>query len=283
MRWRQSKESQNVQDYRGQRTGGGGGGMKIGLGTVVIGVIAYFLGGPQAVMQVLSGAGSTAPTSEAPIDPGAPTDEGGSFVAHVLGDTEETWTAIFAQSGRQYPQPLLALFGEGINTGCGPATSAAGPFYCPADNKVYIDLAFFNQLETEFAAEGDFAKAYVIAHEVGHHVQTVTGIADKVRAGQQNARSQEEANAWQVKMELQADCYAGIWAHYADRSRQLVEAGDINEALTAASAVGDDTIQRRVQGHVNQESFTHGSGAQRQEWFRRGYGSGQVADCDTFK
>ena len=282
MRWRQSKESQNVQDYRGRRTGGGGG-LKIGLGTVVIGVIAYFLGGPQAVMQVLSGAGSTAPTSEAPVDPGAPTDEGGSFVAHVLGDTEETWSAIFSQAGREYPEPLLVLFGEGINTGCGSATSAAGPFYCPADNKVYIDLAFFNQLETDFAAEGDFAKAYVIAHEVGHHVQTVTGISDKVRAGQQNARSQEEANAWQVKMELQADCYAGIWAHHADRMRQLVESGDINEALTAASAVGDDTIQRRVQGHVNQESFTHGSGAQRQEWFRRGYGSGQVADCDTFR
>jgi predicted metalloprotease len=282
MRWRQSRESQNVEDYRGRRTGGGGG-LKIGLGTVIIGVIAYFLGGPQAVMQVLSGAGSSAPTSEEPVEPGAPADESGSFVSHVLGDTEETWTALFSAAGREYPPPHLALFDQAINTGCGQASSAVGPFYCPVDQKVYIDLAFFHQLETEFAAQGDFAKAYVIAHEVGHHVQTITGIADKVHAAQQSARSQEEANAWQVKMELQADCYAGIWAHYADRTRQLVEQGDIDEALNAASAVGDDTIQRRVQGQVNQESFTHGSGAQRQQWFRRGFGSGQVADCDTFR
>jgi predicted metalloprotease len=283
MRWRQSRQSQNIEDYRGRRTGGGGGGLKIGLGTIVVGVIAYFLGGPQAVMQVLSGAGSQAPTSEAPVDPGAPTDESGSFVAHVLGDTEDTWNAIFAQAGEQYPQPRLALFSEGINTACGSATSAVGPFYCPGDQKVYIDLVFFNQLETEFAAQGDFAKAYVIAHEVGHHVQTVTGISDKVRAAQQRSGSQEAANALQVKMELQADCYAGIWAHHADKTRQLVEAGDINEALGAASAVGDDTIQKRVQGHVNQESFTHGSAAQRQEWFRRGYASGQPQSCDTFQ
>jgi uncharacterized protein len=282
MRWRQSKESQNVQDYRGRSTGGGGG-MKLGLGTVVIGIIAYFLGGPQAVMQVLSGAGGAAPTSEENIDTSVPNDEAGQFVTHVLGDTEETWGAIFSAAGRQYPEPKLAIFSEGINTACGSATSAAGPFYCPGDQRVYIDLAFFRQLETEFAAQGDFAKAYVIAHEVGHHVQTITGISDQVRAGQQNARSQEEANAWQVKMELQADCYAGIWAHSADSTRQLVEAGDIDEALTAASAVGDDTIQKRVQGNVNQESFTHGSGAQRQEWFRRGFSSGQVGDCDTFK
>ena len=148
---------------------------------------------------------------------------------------------------------------------------------------MYIDLAFFRQLETEFAAQGDFAKAYVIAHEVGHHVQTVTGISDKVRAAQQRARSEEEANALQVRMELQADCYAGIWAHPADSARQLVEDGDIDEALTAASAVGDDTIQRRTQGHVNQESFTHGSGAQRQEWFRKGYSTGSVDACNTFQ
>ncbi len=282
MRWRQSKQSDNVQDYRGRRTGGGGG-LKLGLGTVVIGVIAYFLGGPQAVMQVLSGAGGAAPTAEEDIATSRPQDEAGAFVTHVLGDTEETWTALFQAAGRDYPEPQLALFEQGINTACGSATSAAGPFYCPGDQMVYIDLAFFRQLETDFAAQGDFAKAYVIAHEVGHHVQTVTGISDRVRSAQQGARSQEEANAFQVKMELQADCYAGIWAHYADRSRQLVEAGDIDEALGAATAVGDDTIQKRVQGHVNQESFTHGSGAQRQEWFRRGYGSGQVADCDTFK
>jgi uncharacterized protein len=281
MRWRQSRSSQNVQDYRGRSTGGGGG-LKIGLGTVIVGIIAYFLGGPQAVMQVLSGSGS-APQTEENIESSVPQDEAGLFVTNVLGDTEDTWKAIFAQAGREYPQPSLALFEQGINTACGSASAAVGPFYCPGDNRIYIDLAFFRQLETEFAAQGDFAKAYVIAHEVGHHVQTVTGISDQVRAAQQRAGSQEGANALQVKMELQADCYAGIWANHAESTRQLVEAGDINEALTAAAAVGDDTIQRRVQGHVNQESFTHGSAAQRQEWFRKGYSSGQVADCDTFK
>lgn len=281
MRWRQSRESQNVRDYRGRATGGGGGGLKLGLGGIVLAVIAYFVGGPELVMSLLSGAGS-APQSEAPVEPGAPSDEAGQFVSHVLGDTEETWTAIFTQAGREYPAPYLSLFSQGINTACGSATSAAGPFYCPADRNVYIDLSFFRQLETDFAAQGDFAKAYVIAHEVGHHVQTVLGTSEKVRAAQQRG-SEADANALQVKMELQADCYAGIWAHHADSARQLVEAGDIDEALTAASAVGDDTIQRRTTGTVNQESFTHGSGAERQQWFRKGYASGSVDECNTFQ
>jgi len=280
MRWRQSRESQNVRDYRGRATGGGGG-LKLGLGTIVLGVIAYFLGGPQLVMSLLSGAGS-APQTEEQIPTGSPDDEAGQFISHVLGDTEETWTGIFTQAGRQYAAPTLALFSRGINTGCGSATSAAGPFYCPPDHQVYIDLAFFNQLESEFAAQGDFAKAYVIAHEVGHHVQNLLGTADQVRAAQQRA-SEAEANALSVRMELQADCYAGIWAHYADSARQLVEEGDIDEALNAASAVGDDTIQKRMQGHVNQESFTHGSGAERQKWFRTGYSSGSVDQCNTFR
>jgi predicted metalloprotease len=281
MRWRQTRESQNVEDYRGRRTGMGGGGMKIGLGTLVIGVIAYFVGGPQLVMNLLGGANS-APQSEAPVEAGAPSDEAGQFVAHVLGDTEETWAAIFSEAGRQYSPPRLALFDDGINTGCGTATSAAGPFYCPPDQWVYIDLAFFRQLETEFAAEGDFAKAYVIAHEVGHHVQNLLGTAEKVQAARERS-SEAESNALSVKMELQADCYAGIWAHHADSTRQVVEAGDIDEALIAASSVGDDTIQKRLQGHVNQESFTHGSGAERQQWFRKGYSTGRVQDCDTFR
>jgi predicted metalloprotease len=282
MRWRQSRQSQNVEDYRGRRTGGGGGGMKFGIVGLVAVVGAYFLGiDPRLVMGLLGG-GTGGPATEEPVDPGTPADEAGQFVGGVLGDTEDTWNAIFAEEGRQYPAPRLALFSEGINTACGSATSAAGPFYCPGDNKVYIDLTFFRQLETEFAAQGDFAKAYVIAHEVGHHVQTVMGTSEKVRAAQQRS-SEADANALQVKMELQADCYAGIWAHHADRARQLVEAGDIDEALGAASAVGDDTIQKRVQGHVNQESFTHGSGAQRQQWFRTGYSSGLVQDCDTFQ
>jgi hypothetical protein len=285
MRWRQSKQSQNIQDYRGRSTGGGlGGGLKIGgIGTLIALVAAWYFGIDPRVVMGLVGGGSAQPQAEAPIEAGAPADEGGQFVAHVLGDTEETWSALFGAAGRQYPAPLLVLFSNGINTGCGAATSSAGPFYCPADNKVYIDLVFFRQLETEFAAQGDFAKAYVIAHEVGHHVQTVLGTSEKIRAAQQQARSQEEANQLQVRMELQADCYAGIWAYHADSARQLVEDGDIDEALGAAQAVGDDTIQRRIQGNVHQETFTHGSGAQRQEWFRKGYASGQVDSCNTFR
>jgi len=281
MRWRDSRESQNVEDYRGQSTGGGGGGIRLGLGGIVLAVIAYFVGGPQLVMSLFSG-GSQGTQTEAPVQPGAPTDEAGSFAAHVLGDTEDTWTAIFAKSGQQYPAQHLALFSQGINTACGSATSAAGPFYCPNDQKVYIDLAFFHQLETEFAAQGDFAKAYVIAHEVGHHVQNLLGTLDKAHAAQERS-SEVQGNAVQVRVELQADCYAGIWAHYAESTRNLVEAGDIDEALTAASSVGDDTIQKRMQGHVNQESFTHGSGAQRQQWFRKGYQSGSLDACNTFQ
>ncbi|MBC8027877.1 MAG: neutral zinc metallopeptidase, partial [Steroidobacteraceae bacterium] len=193
MRWRQSRESQNVKDYRGRSTGGGGGGLKLGVGGIVVAIIAYFVGGPELVMSLLSGAGSPTQT-EAPVAAGSPQDEGGQFVSRVLGDTEDTWSAIFQQSGQQYPAPTLALFEQGINTACGSATSAAGPFYCPADNQVYIDLAFFRQLETDFAAQGDFAKAYVIAHEVGHHVQTVTGISEKVR-GAQGRASEAEQNA----------------------------------------------------------------------------------------
>jgi len=282
MRWRQSRESENVRDYRGQPTGrGGGGGLKLGLGGIVIAVIAYFVGGPELVMSLLSGSGS-APQSEQQAPTGTASDEGGQFVKHVLGDTEDTWSKIFAQAGRQYEPAPLTLFDDGINTACGQASSAVGPFYCPNDRMVYIDLAFFRQLETEFASQGDYARAYVIAHEIGHHVQNLEGTLEKVQAAKQRA-SEADANALQVRVELQADCYAGIWAHDSETSRQLTEAGDIDEALTAASAVGDDTIQRRVQGHVNQESFTHGSAAQRQEWFRKGYASGSPADCNTFQ
>jgi predicted metalloprotease len=282
MRWRDTKASSNVEDYRGRPTGGGGGGMKFGVVGLVAIVGAYFLGIDPRLIMGLLGASGGAPTSEEPVAPGTPTDEGGQFVSHVLGDTEETWTAIFASAGRQYVNPHLALFDNAINTGCGSATSAAGPFYCPPDQKVYIDLAFFRQLETEFAAQGDFAKAYVIAHEVGHHVQNLLGTADKVRAAQERA-SEAEVNALSVSMELQADCFAGIWAHNADSTSRVVESGDIDEALNAASSVGDDTIQKRMQGHVNQESFTHGSGADRQKWFRKGYASGLVQDCNTFQ
>jgi uncharacterized protein len=282
MRWRQSRESQNVQDYRGRPTGrGGGGGLRLGLGGIVLAVIAYFVGGPELVMSLFSGSGS-APQSEQQVPNSVPGDEAGSFVTHVLGDTEDTWTKVFAQSGRQYEPAQLAIFDHAINTACGQASSAVGPFYCPNDRMVYIDLAFFRQLETEFAAQGDFAKAYVIAHEVGHHVQNLLGTLEQAHAAQARG-SESDANALQVKVELQADCFAGIWAHDSDASRQMLEQGDIDEALNAAAGVGDDTIQRRTQGHVNQESFTHGSAAQRQQWFRKGYSTGSVGECNTFQ
>jgi predicted metalloprotease len=199
----------------------------------------------------------------------------------VLADTEDTWGAIFSASGSQYTPPRLRLYERGTNSGCGSASASAGPFYCPADQRVYIDPAFFEELERRFGAPGDFAQAYVLAHEVGHHVQTLTGISDKVHSAQQRG-SEEQRNALQVRMELQADCYAGIWAHHAQRSRDLLENGDVQEALGAAAAVGDDMIQKQTQGYVVPESFTHGSAAQRQQWFTRGFDSGQVSACDTF-
>jgi uncharacterized protein len=212
------------------------------------------------------------------VDNGDPRAE---FVSVVLKDTEDTWTEVFQSRGADYQEPVLVLFSDATQSACGTGQSAMGPFYCPADHKVYLDLSFFHDLETRFGAPGDFAQAYVVAHEVGHHVQTITGISDKVRSAQQSA-SKEEANALQVRMELQADCYAGIWAHHADRTRHVLEEGDVEEALQAASAVGDDTIQRRTQGTVVPESFTHGSAEQRQSWFRRGLEHGSIQACDTF-
>jgi predicted metalloprotease len=213
---------------------------------------------------------------------GAPTDAAGDAASAVLGDTEETWTEIFKAGGAQYKPPVLKLFSGEVVTACGRANSGAGPFYCPGDQKVYIDLTFWNELETQFKAAGDFAQAYVIAHEVGHHIQTITGISKQVREAQARANKAQQ-NQLQVLMELQADCYAGIWAHHAERSRQILEQGDIEEALAAASAVGDDTIQKRMQGYVQPESFTHGTAQQRMQWFKRGLETGSMQSCDTFK
>ena len=284
MRWRNSRASDNVEDNRGQRPPRGGGtGIKFGLGTIVLVVIAYFLGiDPRVVMGLAQVGGQIQQSAPQPSAPaGAPSDEMGQFVARVLGETEDTWSEIFRAGGQQYPPPRLVLFSEAAQSACGFASSASGPFYCPADQKVYIDLAFFRQLETEFQAGGDFAMAYVMAHEVGHHVQTVLGISDKVRASQQRA-SQEQANQLQVRMELQADCFSGVWAHHANAKRQILEPGDIEEAMRAAAAVGDDVIQKRVQGYVVPESWTHGSAQQRQQWFSRGFESGSLQACDTF-
>jgi predicted metalloprotease len=199
----------------------------------------------------------------------------------VLADTEDTWGAIFTAAGRTYEQPSLVLFSGAVESACGFAQAAVGPFYCPGDRKVYIDLSFYQELQSRFGAPGDFAQAYVVAHEIGHHVQTLLGISERNMAARQRA-SEAEANALSVRQELQADCFAGIWAHNADRSRQLLESGDIEEGLNAAAAIGDDRMQKQSRGYVSPDSFTHGSSQQRVSWFKRGFESGSVEQCDTF-
>ena len=280
MRLGGSRRSTNVEDYRSS-PGGGRPGMKFGLGTIAGLAIGYFLGiNPLTMLGIMNDMQGSAPGSQA-APQGAPTDQDSDLVRAVLGETEDTWGAIFQARGEQYPPPTLALFRDGIQSACGSASSASGPFYCPGDQKVYIDLAFYDELAGQFQAPGDFAQAYVLAHEVGHHVQNVLGTLGKVQQAQQRM-GEEERNQLQVRVELQADCYAGIWAHHADKSRGILEPGDIEEGLKAASAVGDDTIQRRMQGHVVPESFTHGSAEQRMDWFTRGYKGGELASCDTF-
>jgi predicted metalloprotease len=282
MRTDRSRRSENIQDLRGQGPLRGGG-MRFGIvGTLLALVGAWIFGiDPRVVLGLMQAGEQLAPATQTQVQEGTPTDAAGGFVAAVLGDTEDTWGEIFRSAGAQYPPPKLVLFTERVQSDCGIADSGAGPFYCPADRKVYIDLAFYRELETRFQAPGDFAQAYVLAHEVGHHVQTVLGTSDKVRAAQARA-GETERNLLQVMMELQADCYAGIWAHHANRSRQILETGDVEEALGAASAVGDDTIQKRMQGYVVPESFTHGSAQQRTAWFKRGLDSGTLQACDTF-
>ncbi|MEZ5531226.1 MAG: neutral zinc metallopeptidase [Steroidobacteraceae bacterium] len=278
MRLGGSRRSTNVEDYRSSP--GGRPGLKFGLGTIVVLVVGYFLGiNPLTMLGLMNNMQGTAPDSAPASAP--PTDHDSDLVRAVLGETEDTWGAIFRQGGAQYPPPTLALFRGSIQSACGFASAASGPFYCPGDRKVYIDLAFYDELAQQFQAPGDFAQAYVLAHEVGHHVQNLLGTLDKIQAAQQRM-GEAERNQLQVRVELQADCYAGIWAHHADKDRGILEPGDIEEGLRAASAVGDDTIQRRMQGEVVPETFTHGSAEQRMHWFTRGYQSGELSSCDTF-
>jgi uncharacterized protein len=279
MRWQGSRRSSNVEDYRGSRFGGAG--MKLGVGGTLVALVAgYFLGiDPRLIL----GLTESLPTGPAPTaQTGVPQDEAGEFMSAVLGETEDVWTAVFRANGREYVPPKLVLFTDQVRSACGSASAAVGPFYCPGDQRIYIDLNFYNELKTRFQAPGDFAQAYVLAHEVGHHVQTLLGTEEQLRAAQSRA-SEAERNALQVRMELQADCYAGVWAHDANTARQILEQGDVEEALQAASAVGDDTIQKRTQGRVVPDSFTHGSSAQRTTWFKRGLDTGSVDSCDTFR
>jgi predicted metalloprotease len=283
MRWNRSRASENVEDRRDQ--GGGGrrlGGRSIGLGTVVIAVVAMLLGVDPSVVFNLAGDPNPPTTQQQSAPPPPAEDTAARFVSHVLGDTEDTWRTLFAQSGKTYEDPKLVLFSGSTDTACGMGQSASGPFYCPGDRKVYIDLTFFKELGSRFGAPGDFAQAYVIGHEVGHHVQNLLGISEQVQAERQRSDA-VRANQLSVKLELQADCFAGIWAHHADRSRQVLEAGDIDEGLNAATAIGDDRLQQQSGGHVVPDSFTHGSSAQRVRWFKRGLESGNPAVCNSFK
>jgi uncharacterized protein len=280
VRWDDLRQSSNVEDVRGS-TGGGGRGLKLGLGGTLLALVAsYFLGiDPRVILGLMSAAPTQGPAPVAAQ--GTPTDEQGRFISAVLGETEDTWSAIFKANGGQYVPPKLVLYRNQMPTACGTGSAAAGPFYCPLDRKVYLDLGFFQQLSDQFHAPGQFAEAYVLAHEVGHHVQNLLGIAGKVRQAQQQA-SDAQANQLSVRLELQADCFAGVWAKHADESKHILEEGDVEAALRAAAAVGDDTIQKRAQGYVVPESFTHGSAAERTSWFKRGLASGSIQDCDTF-
>lgn len=255
---------------------------KVGRIILVVGIVV-FIGGRLLgidLLPLLLGSG-TPTTTSAPRELSPREQELADFVAVVLADTEDTWNAQFRALGRDYREPTLVLFSGRVNSACGLASAAVGPFYCPADQKLYIDLGFFDELDRRHGAPGDFAQAYVVAHEVGHHIQTLLGISSEVRRAQQG-RSKAEANALSVRQELQADCFAGLWGHAANTDRQLLDPGDLEEALTAASAIGDDRLQRQSGGQVVPDSFTHGSSAQRVTWFRRGFTSGDFQACDTF-
>jgi uncharacterized protein len=293
---RDGRRSSNIDDRRGQQIAGiGGGGLVLmrllpflmrskggRLLLLIVGglfLLSYF-GLDGGLLSGLTGATTNSPNRSAQLT--AEQQELADYVSLVLADTEDTWSALFAEQNADYPEPTLVLFTGLVNSACGTAQAAVGPFYCPADQQVYIDLSFYEELRARHGAPGDFAQAYVIAHEVGHHVQYVLGIADEVNARQRSLSNSAEVNALSVRQELQADCFAGLWAHHANRARQVLEEGDIEEALAAAQAIGDDTLQQQSQGYVRPESFTHGSAQQRMQWFRAGWEGGTLESCNTF-
>lgn len=292
MKWEGNRESDNVEDLRGDDDGGGGGGggfgfggRSIGIGTIVIALAgSYFLGiNPLTIISLLSGGNApVAPVQHAPARTTAGGDPAVHFVKVVLADTEDVWTQLFRAQNANYVPPKLVLFSGSTATSCGRGQSATGPFYCPADQKVYIDLSFYQLMRERFHVDGEFAQAYVIAHEVGHHVQNLMGISSKVDQARQRA-SQVQSNALSVRLELQADCFAGVWAYHANEARGILENGDVETALNAATAIGDDALQQQARGRVVPDSFTHGSSAQRVRWFKRGISTGLVSECDTFK
>lgn len=297
MRWKGRRQSSNVQDRRGQSpryaAAGAGGVMllrllprmlasKTGRIVLLVGVVVIVGGRVLGIdlLPLLLG-GSPTPVTQSDWQPTAEEQELGEFVAVVLADTEDTWNSLFRAQGQQYQEPALVLFSGSVSSACGRASSAVGPFYCPADRQVYLDLSFFRDLDQRFGAPGDFAQAYVVAHEVGHHVQTLLGISQRVQQAKQGG-NQASANALSVRQELQADCFAGVWGHAAHNHRQILDPGDLDEALAAAAAIGDDRLQQQAGGQVVPDSFTHGSSAQRAHWFRKGFESGDINSCNTF-
>ena len=286
MRLDDQRESNNLEDRRGGGRGGFGlpiGGGKFGIGTIVVALIAsYFLGiNPLTLLGVLEQMPAQQTQRSAPAQSPPADDEMARFVSKVLASTEDTWREIFRTSGKEYQDPKLVLFSGSTPTACGTGQSAMGPFYCPGDHKVYIDLSFYRDLKTRFHAPGEFAQAYVIAHEVGHHVQNLLGISGKVEA-QRRRVSEAEGNALSVRLELQADCFAGVWGKHADSMKKILQPGELEQALTAAAAIGDDRLQQQSRGRIVPESFTHGSSEQRVRWFRAGFDSGDVNKCNTF-
>jgi predicted metalloprotease len=280
MRLDEEQESQNIEDRRGFRVSRGAAGG--GIGTIAIILIALFFGVDPSLLLQSNLEQTNPPQTPSQSQESGTHDEMRQFVARVLGSTERTWSKIFSAAGRTYEKPTLVLFSDAVESACGFAAAAAGPFYCGSDRKVYIDLSFYHDLRQRFQAPGDFAQAYVIAHEVGHHVQNLLGIMTKVQSLQSRARSESEVNQLSVRLELQADCLAGIWANYAHRERNILEQGDVEEGLNAAAQIGDDRMQKRARGYVVPEGFTHGSAEQRVQWFRRGIESADLKQCDSF-
>jgi len=281
MRLDDERESNNVEDRRG--SGGGLGRGRLGVGAVVLAlVVSYFTGINPATLLDLAGGGAAPQSQSTPAQKPPANDEMARFVSKVLADTEDTWKAIFREINQTYRDPKLVLFTGTTQSACGTGKAEMGPFYCSLDEKVYIDLSFYQQLKDRFQAPGEFAEAYVIAHEVGHHVQHLLGISEKVHAARQRASSAAQANALSVRLELQADCFAGVWGNRADKLRNIIEPGEIEQALAAASAIGDDRLQQQSQGTIQPETFTHGTSAQRVRWFKRGMESGQPGQCNTF-
>ena len=292
MRWRKGRRSSNVEDRRGRGTSrrfpGGGGRIRLGrksagggIGTIILVLAALYFGiDPSVVLQMSDpGGGYSAPSNNTPLS--EEQKQLGDFVSVVLADTEDSWHVLFRETGGSYREPKLVLFSDAVQSACGFAQSAMGPFYCPGDQKIYIDLSFYADLKQRFGAPGDFAQAYVIAHEVGHHVQNLLGVLEQVHRAKQGL-SRSDANKLSVRTELQADCLAGMWAQHANRTRSILERGDVEEALNAASAIGDDRLQKQTQGRISPESFTHGTSEQRMRWFQNGMRARSLSDCDTF-